>query len=195
MATFDMENAHSLPEAAQGRGPSPRITEDGNAYYSWSRPLVHDTRVTGTPQIAFHADGSGHALVRLYDVAPDGTAVMFDGQMSKVQDGRVSFPLRDTDWMLARHQLVVGIGTNRSSEWLDPGTGETISVSSPTLTLQLQNTRSDMPTAGGRAPYLDTYLAAYSTTMGTVLPGTFNLSVDRRRRSAGPRHRCRASRR
>lgn len=175
----DMENAPSLPPQAQGTpAKPPRVTDDDNAFHTWSRPMSHDTRVTGTPQVAFDAAGSGNVLVRLWDVAPDGSAVMFDEQMSLVEDGPVSVALKDSDWtLLSGHQLVVSIGTNTTRAWRDVPSGETIEVSSPTLTLQLQNTRADVPTHGERAPYLDTYLGWYSGTFGARLMGTFSLTV------------------
>lgn len=81
----------------------------------------------------------------------------------------------------AGHQLVVGIGTNTTRSWRAAPSGEEITVSSPTLTLELQNTRNDVPTHGERAPYLDSYLRAYTGTMDDRLKGTFSLSVNQGR--------------
>lgn len=179
----DMEHGPTLPPQAKGEpGKPPRVTDDANAFYTWSRPVNHDTRITGTPRVSFEAEGTGNVLVRTWDVAPDGTAVMFDEQMSLVQDGTVAFDLKDADWTLeAGHQLVVGIGTNTTRSWRAVPSGETIQVSSPTLTLQLQNTRTDVPTHGERAPYLDSYLRSYTATMADRLMGTFSLSVNQGR--------------
>ncbi|GGK79483.1 hypothetical protein GCM10011509_29980 [Ornithinimicrobium pekingense] len=179
----DMEHGPTLPPQAQGRpGKPPRVTDDGDTFYTWSRPVNHETRITGTPRVAFEATGTGNVLVRTWDVAPDGTAVMFDEQMSLVDDGTVAFDLKDTDWTLeAGHQLVVGIGTNTTRSWRDTPSAETITVSSPTLSLQLQNTRNDVPTHGDRAPYLDTYLRFYTGTMEDRMQGTFSLSVNQGR--------------
>ncbi|WP_269087333.1 CocE/NonD family hydrolase [Ornithinimicrobium sp. CNJ-824] len=171
--------------AAPGPGPARQTAprhRRRQRFYTWSRPMKHDTRITGTPRAAFEAAGTGNVLVRTWDVAPDGTAVMFDEQMSLVQDGTVEFDLKDTDWTLKTgHQLVVGIGTNTTRSWRDTPSGETITVSSPTLSLQLQNTRNDVPTHGDRAPYLDTYLRAYTGTMEDRMRGTFSLSVNQGR--------------
>ncbi len=181
--SYDMEHGPTLPPQAQGTpGKPPRVTDDGDAYYTWSRPVNHQTRITGTPQVAFDADGSGNVLVRLWDVAPDGTAVMFDEQMSLVEDGEVAFPLKDADWTLdVGHRLVVGIGTNTTRSWRDTPSGGTIEVSSPTLSLQLQNTVNDVPTDGARAPYLDSYLRSYTGQMDDQLKGTFSLTVNQGR--------------
>lgn len=90
----DMEHGPTLPPQAQGEpGKPPRVTDDANAFYTWSRPVNHDTRITGTPRVSFEAEGTGNVLVRTWDVAPDGTVVMFDLQMSLVQDVTVAFDL------------------------------------------------------------------------------------------------------
>ena len=39
-------------------------------------------------------------MVKLYDVAPDGTAVMFDDQTSTVDGSELAFDLKSTDWTL-----------------------------------------------------------------------------------------------
>lgn len=181
--TYDMERAPELPAPAKGRpSPPPRVTDDGDTYFTWSRPFNHETRVTGTPRVSFTAQGTGNVLVRLWDVAPDGTAVMFDEQMSLVADGPVSFDLKDTDWTLrAGHQLVVGIGTNTTRSWRATPSGETIEVQSPTLYLELDNTRADVPTHGARAPYLNSYLNSYTGRLENGLMGTFSVNVPQNR--------------
>ena len=178
--SYDMEHAPALPPQAseRARGPKPRTTDDGNAYYTWSRPLVSDVRVTGTPHVSLATSGTGNVLVRLWDVAPDGTAVMFDEQMSLVRGSRVGFDLKSTDWTLERgHQLVVGIGTNTTRSWSDTASDQTIRVSSASLGLDLQSPRTDVPTQGDRSPYLDSYLAAYTTAWAQRAAGSFTVVV------------------
>lgn len=187
-ATYDMENAPRLPEPAlrnrapqaeqrgQGQGAGAQ-DEAGSTYYTWSRPTSQNVRLTGAQSVSFTASGEGNVLVRLWDVAPDGTAVMFDEQMSLVSSGEVAFDLKDTDWVLEKgHQLAVGIGTNTTRGWRDTPSGERIDVTDAQLHLQLANTRRDEPTHGGRAPWLDTYLSNYTGEMEPQR-GTFNLNV------------------
>ncbi|RCK70254.1 CocE/NonD family hydrolase [Desertihabitans brevis] len=173
---WDMEHAPDpVVQSRVARGP--RTTEDADGYQTWSRPVRVDTRVTGTPRVLLDVEGSGNVLVRLWDVAPDGTAVMFDEQMSLVEDGSVAFDLKSTDWTLREgHQLAVGIGTNTSWSWADTPSGETITITRARLELDLQNT-DDEPTDGARSPYLDDYLAAYTTTWDDRADGTFTLTV------------------
>ncbi|HET8594756.1 MAG TPA: CocE/NonD family hydrolase [Intrasporangium sp.] len=177
---WDMEHAPDLSTGPQdhGYGPKPRTTDDGKGFYSWSKPVNSDVRVTGTPRVSFTASGEGNVLVRLWDVAPDGTAVMFDEQMSLVRGGAVEFDLKSTDWTLAKgHQLVVGIGTNTTRSWADTPSNQRISVSSASLALQLQNVRWDEAAQGDPSPYLATYRRSYTTSWEATAPGSFPLNV------------------
>jgi uncharacterized protein len=178
--SYDMERAPGMPPgpSERAKGPKARTTDDGNAYYSWSKPVVNDVRVTGTPRVSLDTSGTGNVLVRLWDVAPDGTAVMFDEQMSLVRGGAVAFDLKSTDWTLRKgHQLVVGVGTNTTRSWSATPSGQTITVSEASLALDLQSPRTDVPTQGERSPYLDSYLRSYTTTWEATAAGTFPLTV------------------
>lgn len=195
---WDMENAPSLPPApsSSGRSGAPGTstaspamtaagggtTQNANGYYTWSRPLANETRLTGTPRVSLQTGGTGNVLVQLFDVAPDGTAVMFDEQMSRVTRNVTTFDLKSLDWTLRQgHQLVVGIGTNTSWSWSDTPSGETIRVRAATLSLDLQNTKFDVATQGQRSPYLDAYLDYYTSTWKAKAPGTFTVNVPQTR--------------
>ena len=149
-----------------------------NSYWSWSTPMTSAVRLTGTPEIALSTSRTGNVMVRLWDVAPDGTGVMFDENVALLTKGRTSFDLKSTDWTLAKgHQLGVEIGTISSGSWRDTPTGGTIAVHNAKLDLQLQDPRSDVPTQGDRSPYLDRYLRSYTATIADVGPGSFPLDL------------------
>ena len=135
-----------------------------------SAPLATATRITGTPRLTLHTHGRGNVMVKLYDLAPDGTAVMFDEQVALLSKGKTAFDLKSTDWTLAAgHSLAVEIGTILpGGDWIDTPAGETITVTGARLDLALDDPADDTRTHGERAPYLDTYLAAYTTE----LPGS-----------------------
>jgi hypothetical protein len=118
-------------------------------------------------------------MVRLWDVAPDGTATMFDENVALLENrGRISFDLKSTDWTFARgHRLGVQIGTIDSGRWWDVPSGNTIRVSGARLRLDVQDPRFDVPTQGDRSPYLDRYLEANTTTLTDVGRPTFPLRV------------------
>ncbi|MFF7796025.1 CocE/NonD family hydrolase [Streptomyces olivaceus] len=180
---WDMENAPAIERPAPDglaaenarRG---RAGETGSSYFVWSKPLKKAVRITGTPQISLTARGEGNVMLKLYDVAPDGSAVMFDEQVSLVDSGRLTVDLKATDWTLAAgHALAVEIGSIQTGSWRDTPSGETIAVEDARLRLALDDPADDVATPGDRSPYLDTYLGQYTVTLPagrgtfTVVPG------------------------
>ncbi|TDC38675.1 CocE/NonD family hydrolase [Micromonospora sp. 15K316] len=177
-------------EAAPAAGPPPQdrtgvqsAAAPGNSYWTWSTPVTKQVRITATPEVTVKTTGQGNVLVRLWDVAPDGTATMFDENAALLGGGRTTVvELKATDWTFERgHRLGVQIGTVSASGWRDVPSGQTIRVSDARLALDLQDPRFDVPTQGDRSPYLDRYLAANTTTLSDVGPGTFALWLPRRR--------------
>ncbi|MEV0408793.1 CocE/NonD family hydrolase [Actinoallomurus sp. NPDC050550] len=175
---WDMERAPRLQALSPAeKNAARRSAAADSSYWTWSTPASQPLRLTATPRITLNAGASGNVMVRLWDVAPDGTATMFDENVALLQrSGRISFDLKATDWTFERgHRLGVQIGTISSTGWLDVPSGHTIAVSGARLALAMQNPRSDVPTQGDRSPYLDQYLAANKTTLGNVGNGTFPL--------------------
>ncbi|MFB8119719.1 CocE/NonD family hydrolase [Streptomyces sp. NPDC055962] len=167
----DMEHAPAPePAAPKGlpEGPA-RLQEAGkvtSSYFVWSEALAKAVRVTGTPQVSLKAEGEGNVMLKLYDVAPDGTAVMFDEQVSLLATGRLTVDLKATDWTLgAGHVLAVEVGSVRTGSWRDTPSGETIEVEGAQLRLALDDPSDDIATGGARSPYLDTYLRQYTVNL------------------------------
>ncbi|APU22946.1 putative hydrolase, CocE/NonD family [Actinoalloteichus sp. GBA129-24] len=165
-ATLPIGGGSYLDDGAEA-GPT-----DENTFVQWSEPLEQDTRITGTPRISLAAGGYGDLMVKLYDVAPDGNAVMFDEQVSRVKPGAMGFDLKSTDWtMAAGHSLAVEIGTIQpGGDWLKTPAHETIQVDDIELELALDDPADDNGVPGERAPYLDTYLAAWSKELPIGTP-------------------------
>ncbi|GAA4972883.1 CocE/NonD family hydrolase [Actinoplanes utahensis] len=179
---WDMEHyTDPAPPAGTSLAPSPAAV-DKHSYFSWSTPVESRLRITATPRITLHASALGNVMVRLWDVAPDGTAVMFDENVALIRRaGRVAFDLKSTDWTLeAGHQLGVQIGTIGSGNWRDTPSGNTIEITRARLNLALQDPRRDVPTQGDRSPFLDTYLRQYTRTLTGIGDGTFPLTVRQR---------------
>ncbi|NUP23982.1 MAG: hypothetical protein HOZ81_49600 [Streptomyces sp.] len=67
----------------------------------------------GSPSISLTAGASGNVMVRLWDVAADGTATMINENVALLEkSGTVSFDLKSTDWTFKQgHRLGVQIGT------------------------------------------------------------------------------------
>jgi uncharacterized protein len=179
---WDMERAPRIePLSAAEEHAAKSGDAVTSSYWTWSTPAPRALRLTGTPRITLDAGASGNVMVRLWDVAPDGTATMFDENVALLESsGRISFDLKSTDWTFARgHRLGVQIGTISSTRWRDVPSGNTIGVSGARLALDVQDPRSDVPTQGDRSPYLDQYLAANTTTLSDVGSGTFPLRISR----------------
>lgn len=168
---WDMENAPALDPAApkglaEGQAKRQRAGEITSSFFVWSKPVKNAVRVTGTPQVSLTAEGSGNVMVKLYDVAPDGTAVMFDEQVSLLDSGKLTVDLKATDWTLTTgHVLAVEIGSIQTGSWRDTPSGETIEVEHARIELALDNPADDRATAGARAPFLDTYLRQYTVSL------------------------------
>jgi putative CocE/NonD family hydrolase len=178
---WDMEHfTDPVPPAA--RGLAPLAAGDTHSYFSWSTPTTSRLRITATPRITLNASAVGNVMVRLWDVAPDGTAVMFDENVALIERaGRIAFDLKSTDWTFeVGHQLGVQLGTIGSGSWRDTPSGNTITVTRARLSLALQNPRSDVPTQGDRSPFLDTYLRQYTRTLTDIGEGTFPLDLRKR---------------
>lgn len=152
----------------------------GSSYTVRSAPLARTTRITGTPRVALTADGHGTVMVRLHDVAPDGTAVAFDQQVSALRPGETALELKSTDWTLpVGHSLAVEVGTVQpgvpfANDWLPTLSQETITVREARLDLAFDDPAGDTGLPGDRAPWLDLYLLS-NTAKPTLGPPTFTL--------------------
>lgn len=171
-AVIELGDATYVDDGAEG---DPAV-QTGNSSLQWSAPVAEDTRITGTPKLSFTASAPGNVMVKLYDVAPDGTAINFDEQVAVLNPGASTFDLKSTDWTLASgHALAVDIGTIKSSlvnNWITTPSHQTIAVTGVQLSLALDDPADDSAVDGERAPYLDTFVA-YSTTQLPAASPTF----------------------
>ncbi|GAA3235848.1 CocE/NonD family hydrolase [Nonomuraea helvata] len=180
---WDMEHAPPMrPLSDAEKNVAKRGDAAANSFWTWSTPATRTLRLTATPTVRLNASTSGNVMARLWDVAPDGTATMFDENVALIEKGGpISFDLKSTDWTFQRgHRLGVQLGTIVETDgwgWLDVPSGNTVKVSGARLSLNVLNARFDVPTQGDRSPYLDEFLAANTTTLGDVGPGTFPLKA------------------
>ncbi|MET8633095.1 CocE/NonD family hydrolase [Streptomyces sp. NPDC004680] len=179
---WDMENAPATQQPApkglaKGIAKRQQAGEVGSSFFVWSQPLAQDVRLTATPNISLTAKGEGNIMLKLYDVGPDGKAVMFDEQVSLLKAGRMSVDLKATDWTLAAgHVLAVEIGSIQTGSWRDTPSGQTVKVSGTVLRLSLDDPSDDVATQGDRSPYLDTYLRQYTVDLPAG-PASFTVTL------------------
>lgn len=163
------------PDAAGG-GPD----DAGTGIVTRSRPVRTDVRLTGTPIVDLQTQGAGNTQVELWDVAPDHSAVMINVNVARLSaDGHTSLRLMGMDWTLrAGHALAVTVDTIDSGDWVPEPSEAEVRVASGSIAIALASPAADVPAEGARAPYLDRYLARF--TSATPLPHvatTFALST------------------
>ena len=147
-----------------------------NSFVTWSELLGKRVRITGTPRVSLDTEGHGNVMIELFDVAPNGSAVAFDRQVSVLRTGKASFDLRSTDWTLQKgHALAIEIGTiapgfGFDNDWIDSPSYERIVVHDVRLELALDNPADDTTTPGDPAPWLDTYQQVYTEKLSFGTP-------------------------
>ncbi|WP_163510589.1 CocE/NonD family hydrolase [Fodinicola acaciae] len=137
-----------------------------NTQFTWLAPVKSDVRVTGTPAVTLNVtgvvdkngksspDNTGNVHIELWDVGPDGIAVLFDQRMALVRKGSYSIPLRSAEWNLLKgHRIAIGLGTqftfpDSRDPWVSEPTGGTVRIGSGTLTVSTQNPSNDKRIAG-----------------------------------------------
>ncbi|MGW7521827.1 CocE/NonD family hydrolase [Streptomyces sp. NPDC054796] len=161
-ADLRLGNGSYVDKGAGSDTKGPGEGADSTAsFFVWSKPLEKATRVSGTPKVSMTAEGEGNVMVKLYDVAEDGTAVMFDEQVSRLDRDHLDLDLKTTDWTLkSGHRLAVEIGSVQTGEWLDTPSKQKVTIQDARLALPLDDPSADTRTDGDRSPYLDVYTKA-----------------------------------
>ncbi|MGY4720557.1 CocE/NonD family hydrolase [Naumannella huperziae] len=180
----DMEYVERTPPGLRkdrDKRGGPRHGEVGQNYATFSDPVRSEVRLTGTPAINLKTKGERNVMVRLWDVSPDGTAVMINENVAVLEaDGRTRFDLKSMEWTLHRgDSLAVTIGTLTDGYWWPEPSGQQVTVQSAKLDLALQSTADDVAAEGERAPFLDRYIAAYTADEPMTPPakGRFRLAL------------------
>ncbi|MBL7253043.1 CocE/NonD family hydrolase [Paractinoplanes lichenicola] len=163
--------ALQVKRAQQGRVTS--------ALYKFSQPVAKATRLTGTPRVSLDARGSGNMMVKLYDVAPGGKAVIINENVSLLSRGRTTFDLKSTDWTLAPgHVLGVEIGAVQTGSWYDLPSRDTVRVADARLRLALGDPARDVATQGDPSLFMATYLQRHQVNLTAQRP-SFTLPAAR----------------
>lgn len=162
----DLESAPKLPFS------KPTAT-DTSGVWSRSQPVAQSTRLTATPIVHLSTSkAKGNAVVALYDVAPDGSAVQIDLNISVLSStGNTDFALKSTDWTLAEgHSLAIRVSADDAQNWSGSANSSTVSVRGGSVELKLQDPALDVATPGDRSPYLDSYLRSSRATVPQTTP-------------------------
>lgn len=192
-ANGDMEHGPAAPgleERKQQSAATPRSGDYPLSFDTFSKPVTKDVRLTATPRVSLDIDvpdgvTSSQVMVRLWDISnetnADGThpSTMLDENVAHLSgDGKVSFDLKSTDWVLRKgHTLGVGVGavSTRGWSWVITPTKKPIRVVSGSLTVATQSTDGDKATQGDPSPYLAAYVKGYTGVQATPMDATFSL--------------------
>lgn len=155
------------PPPPSGTPPEPNaLWPTLNTQFTWLAPVKSDTRITGTPSVTLNVTGvvdkngksdpenTGNVHIELWDVGPDGIAVLFDQRMALVHQGSYSIPLRSAEWNLKKgHRIAIGLGTQFTfpesrDPWVSQPTGGTVQIAGGKLALSTQDPRDDRRIAG-----------------------------------------------
>ncbi|WP_249266246.1 MULTISPECIES: CocE/NonD family hydrolase [unclassified Pseudonocardia] len=153
-------------------------TDDGatSAFVQRSEPVAAATRLTGTPTATVTARGTGNVMVRLHDVAPDGSGTMINQQVSVLRAGETRLQLKSMDWTLpAGHSLAVDIGTVQpgiplTNDWLPSVSNQEVTVQGARLDLALDDPAKDSGLPGSPAPWSDLYRQSHVSAPAAGAP-------------------------
>jgi predicted acyl esterase len=114
----------------------------GQGAWSVTGPLPREAHLAGIPRVRVRAAGppGATAIALLYDVAPDGTAVLASRGVTRLRrDGTASVRLDDQDWRFdAGHRIgVLLTGSDDTAYFPVPRTLGEVSVQAGDLTLPL----------------------------------------------------------
>jgi predicted acyl esterase len=106
----------------------------GQGTWTFTQPLPYEIHLAGTPRLQVRATGPATArlIALLYDVAPNGDALMICRGATLLADGNVGFALYPQDWRLpAGHRLGILLSGADVSEWIpEPGSGSQVQIRS-----------------------------------------------------------------
>jgi predicted acyl esterase len=111
----------------------------GQGTWTFTQPLPYEIHLAGTPRLQVQATGPSIArlVALLYDLSPDGSALMICRGATLLGTGNVNLTLYPQDWRLTRgHRVGLLVTGADVSEWIpQPGTGSTVDVLAGTLAI------------------------------------------------------------
>jgi predicted acyl esterase len=90
--------------------------------WTFTQPLSSQVHLSGNPQL--HVDASGlpnaHVVSLLYDVSPDGSALLITRGASLLANGSVDITLNPQDWVIARGHRIGLLLSGADDSWYFP---------------------------------------------------------------------------
>ena len=158
--------------------------EEGAVLWSFSQRLPYAVHLSGAPRVTLTARGAAPAqvVVKVYDVGPEGEAVMVTRGVHARVSGEVSFDLYPQDWRFQPgHRIGVAVLGSDGTFW-SPAAGVQVAVSGASLTVPAL--RYDRDAAGYFAGATTRRAPQFTVEPGVVKAGetAFHLPPRMRRR-------------
>lgn len=148
----------------------------GRGIWSFTPPLDREVHIAGSGTVTMTANGPERArvVVLLYDVSPDGSALMIARGASVLGDGSLEIPLAPQDWRVERGHRLGALITASDDSWYlpHPGTGRTVVVETGTLTVPVLSSARTAFVAGQRGWAFDDIKRPIHIDRATIEEGT-----------------------
>lgn len=113
----------------------------GQGSWTFTRPLPHEIHLSGVPRVRASAEAPAGAwlVALLYDLSPDGSALLITRGATVLGDGSVDIELEPQDWRLSKgHRLALLLSGADDSWWLPtPTTGAEVAIKSGSVQVPL----------------------------------------------------------
>jgi predicted acyl esterase len=134
----------------------------GLGIWTFSPKFDNEVRLSGTPRVSVDVDAqpNDNLYVDVYDVGPDNKATLFSrGAYLLAGAGRASFDLYDQDWVFpAGHRIGVLVTGAQADWWVQPPTGDQVTVKSASLSLPYLGCRRTDTIQGDPSVRLEDYM-------------------------------------
>jgi predicted acyl esterase len=169
-ATYDDDSTNN----GSMEGAFPPVT--GHGAWTFSQPLPYAAHLAGIPKLWIDVAVSAprtNLVADLYDVAPDGTAILISRNARLVDlSGAYNMALYGQDWKFAAgHRIGVLISGANAEWWQHLPTMTTVTVRDAAIRLPWLSRARTAMLPGGRAVRLDEYLAAAPFTVDAATIG------------------------
>lgn len=151
----------------------------GDGIWTFSPPLPHDAHLAGVPRITIDAGGPlarANLAVNVYEVAPDGTAMMLSRGTTLVGKGTtLDLELLGNDWKIpAGHRIGVLLSSSNAEWYLHVPTLTTVHVSGARIELPFLSRTRTADLEGSPAVRLEQWLAEapFTVPAETIAAGT-----------------------
>lgn len=172
-------------EPGLGSFPGEELPE-GRGSWTFTQPLSDEVHLAGFGSVRAHVTGpaSARAVALLYDVRPDGTALLIARGAQLLGEGTIDIRLQPQDWRVAKGHRIGLLMSGSDDTWFAPvpGTQATVTVAGGTLELPVLRGRRDRFIAGEPGARFDMVKEPIEIERSTIESATVRAKPPKRRR-------------